>query len=173
MISASGVDGKNGSGSRLVQDKSGRGPGRQDKGTRDQKQDKSAKDDRSIRDRSERDKSTGGGRLDASTKSTGGGARERVGSFVQRVISVRHPKDPRKTGPQERPRPNANEVKLLDAANVSRDFFVSFAEVQWIANLSEGDMGEVHRVRWRGVDCAAKTAKGNMITGPNAQRSQV
>ena len=144
--------------SQKQQDKSSRA---QDRSTRDKKQ------DRSTRDRSER--------LDGSTRSQGGTAREKVGALVQRVasITVRHPKDPSKSGPQERPKPNASEVKLLDAANVSHDFFVSFAEVKWIANLSEGDMGEVHRVRWRGVDCAAKTAKGNMINGSNAQRSQV
>lgn len=31
-------------------------------------------------------------------------------------------------------------------------------------------MGEVHRVKWRGVDCAAKTAKGNQAS---SQRSQL
>jgi len=129
--------------------------------------------DRSTRrnDRSVRDGQPSN--LDASTRST---TRDRVNSVLQRVMAVgpsgafSHPKDPRRIGVLERPKPNAGEKSLLDAANVSHDFFVAFSEVKWIANLSEGDMGEVHRVRWRGVDCAAKTAKGN---GASSQRSQL
>ena len=118
---------------------------------------------RKLVDRSTRDRlgSVGSENIDASTKSVGKrGLAERAASAMNVLSVFSHPKDPRRSTPQERPKPNENERKLLDAANVSHDFFVSFSEVKWVANLSEGDMGEVHRVRWRGVDCAAKTSKG-------------
>ena len=77
----------------------------QDKST---KQDKSVKQDKSIRqDRStKQDRSSrGAGNLDSSTRST---TREKVGTVLQRVMSVTtslHPYDPRRSGPQARTSP--------------------------------------------------------------------
>eukprot|EP00960_Hanusia_phi_P005322 154411-Hanusia_phi.AAC.1 len=37
-----------------------------------------------------------------------------------------------------RPKPNPADVKLMDSANISHEFYVPFSEIQWISNLSEG-----------------------------------
>mmetsp|Transcript_20930 Transcript_20930/g.69872 ORF Transcript_20930/g.69872 Transcript_20930/m.69872 type:complete len:442 (-) Transcript_20930:270-1595(-) len=68
-----------------------------------------------------------------------------------------------------RPKPNPADVKLMDSANISHEFYVPFSEIQWISNLSEGAMGEVHRVKWRGHDCAAKQMKGKHISNTSSQ----
>ena len=36
-------------------------------------------------------------------------------------------------------------LQLLKMENVSVEKFAPFSEIQWISNLSEGAMGEVHR----------------------------
>ena len=94
-----------------AQDKSTRNQDRstrnQDRSTRNQ--DRSTKmQDRSTKPASTLEASTrGAGNLDSSTRSN---TRERMGTVLQRVMSVGtslHPFDPRRSGPQERPKPNA------------------------------------------------------------------